>query len=97
MIAERFGAEGDVTQRNIWWSTEFAQLLVQSDELRNAIPEATLVILPKGGDDLCQFNLNLARHNRTAGRLVFVEIPASGGSINLQRVHSDSPQRSALA
>lgn len=98
MFAEISGAKGDVTQRNIWWSMEIAQLLVQSEELRNAIPDdATLVILPEGDDELCQFNLNMARQNRTAGTLVFVEIPASRGSINLQRVHSDPPQYFALA
>lgn len=98
MFAETTGAQGDVTQRNIWWSMEIAQLLVQSEELRNAIPDdATLVILPEGDDELCQFNLNMVSHNRTAGILVFVEIPASRGSINLQRVHSDPPQHFALA
>lgn len=49
------------------------------------------------GDELCQFNLNIAPQNRTAGTLVLVEIPSSRGSINLQCVHSDPPQHFALA
>ena len=65
--------KGSLTQRATWWAMSVFELLTNSDEMREAIPDgAIFVVLPASDPELCDYNLAISR--KRSGTKVYVEI-----------------------
>lgn len=64
-----------VRQRNAWWHSGFLQMMIENDDLSDAIPNgSTVYLMPSVDEELCEYNRSLMDAYDDTSTVVIVQI-----------------------